>query len=62
MCTTGFLTRCIPLFFGCEYWQVMEEIVRAFVEAPSEKFLDQCSRNQLVKMAEFYSFDVGDRQ
>ena len=36
--------------------------MRAFVEAPSEKFLDQCTRDQLVKIAEFYSFDVGDKR
>ena len=36
--------------------------MRAFVEAPSERFLDQCTKDQLVKIAEFYNFDVGDKR
>ena len=36
--------------------------MRAFVESPSEKFLDQCTRDQLVKIAEYYEVDVGDKR
>lgn len=31
-----------------------------FVESPSEGCLDQCTRDQLVKIAEYYRVDVGD--
>ena len=36
--------------------------MRAFVEAPSEKSLNQCTKDQLVKIAEFYSFDVDNKR
>ena len=40
----------------------MEDIVGAFVAAPSERFLDQCTKEQLVKIAEFYNYEVGDKR
>ena len=32
------------------------------MESLSEKFLDQCTKDQLVKMAEYYMVDVGDKR
>lgn len=40
----------------------MEDVVRAFVEAPSAEFLDGCTNNQLVKIAKHYEVDVGDKR
>ncbi len=40
----------------------MDEIVKVSVEAPTERFLDQCTKDQLVKIAEYYSIDVGDKR
>ncbi len=40
----------------------MDETVKAFIEAPSERLLDQCIKDQLVKIANFYSVDVGDKR
>ncbi len=34
----------------------------AFIEAPTESFLDECTKDQLVKIADFYKVDVGDRR
>lgn len=36
--------------------------VEDFVKAPSEKLLDRCSREQLVKIAEHFKMDVGDKR
>ena len=40
---------------------VMDEIVEAFVQAPSEALLDGSTRDQLVKIAAHYKVDVGDK-
>ena len=44
------------------YWVNMEDIVGAFVAAPSEGFLDQCTKDQLVSIAQYYGFEVGDKR
>lgn len=31
-----------------------------FVESPSEGFLDQCTKDQLVKIIEYYRVDIDD--
>jgi len=41
---------------------VMDEIVEAFVQAPSEALLDGSTRDQLVKIAAHYKVDVGDKR
>lgn len=36
--------------------------VGGFIDAPSEKLLEQCSREQLVKIADHYDIAVGDKR
>ena len=36
--------------------------VEDFLRAPSEEWLERCSREQLVKIAEYYELDVGDKR
>ena len=36
--------------------------VEDFFAAPSEVFLDQCTRDQLVKIADHYKICVGDKR
>ena len=36
--------------------------VEDFLGAPSEEFLECCSRDQLVKIAAHFQVDVGDKQ
>lgn len=40
----------------------MDVIVKAFLEEPSEQWLDECSREQLLKIVDYYEVDVGDRR
>jgi len=40
----------------------MDEVVEAFVQAPSEALLDGSTRDQLVKIAAHYNVDVGDKR
>lgn len=41
---------------------VMDPVVKTFVEAPTESFLEECSRDELNKLADYYAVDVGDRR
>lgn len=36
--------------------------VEEFLESPSEEFLERCSWEQLVKIADRFEMDVGDKQ
>lgn len=36
--------------------------VEEFLKAPSEEFLERCSRDQLLRIAEHYELDVGDKR
>lgn len=36
--------------------------VEDFIDAPSEAFLEQCTRDQLIKLADHYKISVGDRR
>ena len=36
--------------------------VADFVKAPSEALLDKCTREQLVKIADHYRIEVGDKR
>ena len=36
--------------------------VEEFLKAPSEELLEGCSREQLVRIAEHYDLDVGDKR
>ena len=40
----------------------MDEVVKTFLESPSEQLLDECSRDQLRKLVDHYKADVGDRR
>lgn len=44
-----------------QYFAVMAT-VDAFVQSPSEDFLNSCTREQLLKLAEHYDVDVGDKR
>ena len=36
--------------------------VEAFVAAPSQEMLEKCTKDQLLKIAEYYSVTVGDKR
>lgn len=41
----------------------MDDIaISAFLEEPSEQFLDRCSNDHLVKIVNHYELEVGDRR
>ncbi len=40
----------------------MDAVVKAFIEAPDETFLDECMKDQLVKIADSCKVHVGDRR
>lgn len=52
----------------CSLWSTvilvlkMDEFVTAFVDKPSEQILDECTKDQLVKIADYYKLDVGDKR
>lgn len=54
------LTHCIPILLcACEYCVIMDEVVKAFV---AEEVLDECTKDQLVKIADYDKADVEDRR
>ncbi|XP_036965434.1 uncharacterized protein LOC119025698 isoform X1 [Acanthopagrus latus] len=40
----------------------MDDVVEAFVQAPTEALLDECTKDQLVKIAGHYNVEVGDKR
>ena len=58
MSTQVGLALCI---FSCSFAS-MDEVVKTFLEGPSEQLLDKCSRDQLLKLVDHYKIDLGDRR
>lgn len=47
--------------YSLNFWCIMAEL-SDFVEAPSEEFIDECTKEQLLKIAAHYKVDIPDKR